>query len=189
MCTKSCSWRVWIFFHAYCEGQSIFMEDNTKEINSIVKLEKHKIIVHIFVPFSLSQISWKISISSIVLLSHTLTRRSLPHPPSSRTLIHAHSHTHTHMHTHTPHTYACTHHTHTLVPHTLIHTLMHTHIHTHTLTLTLHTPHTHLTHQGDPNLRKLDFFVDREAFFLYARADDKTKVYVSSITLEKNRSG
>ena len=44
------------------------MEDNTKEINSIVKLEKHKIIVHIFVPFSLSQISWKISISSIVLL-------------------------------------------------------------------------------------------------------------------------
>ena len=125
------------------------MEDNTKEINSIVKLEKHKIIVHIFVPFSLSQISWKISISSIVLLSHTLTRRSLPHPPSSRTLIHAHSHTHTHAHTYATHIRMHTPHTHTRATHTHTHTYAYTHTHSHThthLAHTSHTPHTHLTH-------------------------------------------
>ena len=36
------------------------------------------------------------------------------------------------------------------------------------------------TFQGDPNLHKLDFYAEKDAFFLYARADDTTKVYVSA---------
>ena len=34
--------------------------------------------------------------------------------------------------------------------------------------------------QGDPNLHKLDFYAEKDAFFLYARADDTTKIYVSA---------
>lgn len=82
MCTKSCSWRVWIFFHAYYEGQSIFMKDNAKEINNIVKLEKY------YIP-----------------TFHSLFHKSLH--PLIHTLMHTYTYstlTHTILTSHTPHT-------------------------------------------------------------------------------------
>jgi len=42
------------------------------------------------------------------------------------------------------------------------------------------------TFQGDPNLHKLDFYAEKDAFFLYARADDTTKVYVSAQAVGQN---